>query len=291
MVGPEDDKEENNTEPMTSVEGLDIEAESESIREEEEERDPLQHLNTPLSCGEKVRDFILLRVLSHPFFWYLNIFVLIGVVASGALFFFFLMGWQTLCRPRTDCSPRNEIFNVSIQVLNVFFTYMATVSMPWRCANMLHTLGWSCPYRNNAPGHDIYGLPSRDVWYHLPLRKRFWILFILLLNCLTQYANQATRIVYYNYELADSFPGNLWTNVFFVSSMICAGIGGALMAFHTGRLRKNYPGEFGPGPLSYAKQIWLQYCGKTLTEEDAYDDEEEGSEEEPEDRESQLDEL
>ena len=219
-----------------------------------------------------------------------------GVVASGAVFFFFLMGWQvslqsslkggterrktchlrrsmlyltinshththtlslqTLCRPRTDCNPRNDIYNVAIQFLNVFFTYMATVSMPWRCTNFLHTVGWSCPHRENAPGHDLFGKVTDDVWFHVPLRKRIVILVFLLLNCLTQYANQVTRIIYYNYDLQNEFPGNMWTNIFFGLSMICAAIGGSLMGYHTGKIRATDPERFGLGPVELIREMY-----------------------------------
>lgn len=211
-------------------------------------------LNPPPSCGEHLRDAIM-RILDLPFFQYLGIAVLVGVVASGAVFFFFLMGWQTLCRPRTDCNPRNDIYNVAIQFLNVFFTYMACVSMPWRCTNFLHTVGWACPPRENAPGHDLYGQVTDDVWFHVPLRQRTVILVFLLLNCLFQFANQVTRIIYYNYELQNEFPGNMWTNVFFGMSMICAAVGGGLIGWQTGKQRAADPDRFGPGPVELVRGV------------------------------------
>jgi len=217
--------------------------------------DEAHKLDPPLSAGENMRD-ALLQILDSTFFQYLGIVVLIGVVASGAVFFFFLMGWQTLCRPRTDCNPRNDIYNVAIQFLNVFFTYMATVSMPWRCTNFLHTTGWSCPYRENAPGHDLFGQVTDDVWFHVSLRKRIVILLFLLLNCVSQYANQVTRIVYYNYDLQNEFPGNMWTNIFFGLSMICAAIGGSLMGYHTGKVRATDPERFGLGPVELVRDMY-----------------------------------
>jgi hypothetical protein len=145
-----------------------------------------------------------------------------------------------------------------VQFLNGFFTYMATVSMPWRCSNMLHTLGWACPRRERSPGHDLYGQVTDDVWFSVPLRQRAWILQYLLWNCLTQYANQVTRIIYYNYELQNEYPGNLWTNLFFGLSMLCAATGGTLMAYHTGKVRARDPARFGPGPVQLARDLYKQ---------------------------------
>lgn len=117
---------------------------------------PIDLLNPPRTRREQFRDFVL-RFLDRPEIQILGIIVMIAVVADGALFFFFLMGWQRLCDDpsKTDCSPRNEIYNLSIQVLCWLFTYMATVSMPWRCANTVQVFG--CGKRKNSKGLDLYG--------------------------------------------------------------------------------------------------------------------------------------
>lgn len=219
--------------------------------------DPYEHLSPPRSCGERFRDGIL-RVLDHPIFQVMGLIVLFLVIADGALFFFFLMGWQSLCRPRTDCDPRNQIYNISVQILNGLFTYMVTVSMPWRCTNAMHIFGWGCPYRDNTPGLDLYGLVSHDVWYHVSLYHRKWIVIFLLLNCLTQYANQATRIVYWNYDVQNVSPGNIWTNVFFVSSMLFAAIGGIYLGIVTEKIRKADFERFGPGPVQMIQKYWVE---------------------------------
>jgi hypothetical protein len=118
--------------------------ESEEVGPEPEVIDPV--IDPPPSRGEHFRDWIL-STLDLPFFQALGLLVLFLVVGTGALFFFFLMGWQTVCRPRTDCEPRNWWYNWSIQALNVCFTYMATVSLPWRTTNAIHTFGWGCPHQ------------------------------------------------------------------------------------------------------------------------------------------------
>lgn len=150
-------------------------------------------LQPPRTRRERFRDGVL-RFLDRPELQVLGIIVMIGVVASGACFFFFLMGWQTLCDTpsKTDCSPRNEIYNISIQILCWLFTYGAVIAMPWRCANFVQVCG--CGIRKNDPGLDLYGRPSNEVWFHIDLCNRRGILTCLILNCLLQYANQAVSL-------------------------------------------------------------------------------------------------
>lgn len=223
--------------------------------------DPLAPLDPPESYGEYFRDFVL-QALDHPFFQGIGIVVLILVIADGAFFFFLLVGWQTLCRPRTDCEPRNWWYNWSIQVLNVLFTYMSAVSMPWRSANFLHITGCSCPARKRTPGHDLYGRPvDDDVWFFVPLQRRLGITMILLLNCIFQFANQGTRIYFYSFELQNDYPGVLWTNIFFSLSFLMAGLGGAWLAYEVSVLRKKHPTQFGAGPVELALNFWRHHFG------------------------------
>jgi len=166
-------------------------------------QDPgIKTLVPPLSRSERLRDAVM-RLLDHKFFQKLGLLVLFLVVADGALFFFFLMGWQNLCDApsKTDCEPRNAVYNASIQVLTALFTYMATFSLPWRCANAAHVFGGTLGghltmNRRNDPGYDLYGLPTNDVWYYMPLSDRRWVVSFLLLNCITQFFNQVTRILF-----------------------------------------------------------------------------------------------
>lgn len=145
---------------------------------------PIDPPRTPREIG---RDYVL-AWLDGRFFQVLDMIVFILVIADGAFFFFLLMGWQAMCTPRQDCEPRNWWYNWSVQVLTGLFTYMVTVSFPWRLANFWHTVGLG--YRKNTPGLDLYGLPTKDIWFHIPLCRRLWIIIILLLNVFTQYANQ-----------------------------------------------------------------------------------------------------
>lgn len=217
------------------------------------EYDVLQ-LNPPQSIGEKYRD-ILLTTLDRPFFQIIGIINLIIIVVDGAFFFFLLCGWQNLCfKPkRTDCNPRNDLYNITIQILNVCFTYMAIISMPWRCTNLIHLSGGACPRRPYEDGFDLYGKPTNDIWFHIPRKARVIIMVQLLFNCLFQFCNQATRIIYYTYELQGKMPGQFWTNIFFVLSMLTSLTGGIHIAVEESKLRKKDPG-FGPGPIDIIKE-------------------------------------
>jgi Protein of unknown function (DUF2985) len=214
-----------------------------------------QQLQPPPSRWERFRDAIF-RLLEGRFFSAVSIAVLVLVIADGALFFFLLMGWQRMCRPRRDCEPRNEVYNVSIQFLNILFTYTAIMAMPWRVANFWHLIGLSCPRRSNELGRNLYGLPDPDVWFHIPNRKRLGITVIFLCNCLFQFINHGTRVYFYNYELQDKYPGNIWTSAFFAASFLCAGIAATWLTVESARLRKAFPGKFGLGPRDMVQQCW-----------------------------------
>ncbi|GAX10588.1 hypothetical protein FisN_14Lh086 [Fistulifera solaris] len=232
----------------------------------QDDGDSFNKLIPPVSRGEQFRD-ALLRHLDHPFFQILGIVVIFLVIIDGAFFFFLLVGWHGMCQPRMDCEPRNWWYNASIQILNVLFTYMALVSMPWRSTHFLHITKASCPYRRNAVGHDLYGIPvTNDAWFHIPLPKRLGIILLLLLNCVTQFANQITRIVYHSFEQQNTVPGNIWTNVFFAASFVAAGMAGAWLAYEVHLLRRAHPGQFGPGPKEICYQMYDDYLARYFGE-------------------------
>jgi hypothetical protein len=212
-------------------------------------------LDPPPSRYELRRDacFELLGGRTH--FW-IGVAAMLLIIVAGAIFFFMLIGAQSLCRPRTDCEPRNWIYNFSIQLLNVLFTYLATVSLPWRLANAIHLWGWS--HRKSDPGLDLYGQPTEEIWFHIPERRRLSMVVLLIGNSLTQYANQTTRIIYHTYELQDAPPGNIWTNVFFVTSMVMAMIAGFWQLYEETALREEHPERFPPSPVQILRQYWQQ---------------------------------
>lgn len=208
-------------------------------------------LDPPPTRFERSRD-ALLRFLDTRPVQYLGIVVLVLVIADGALFFFFLMGWQTLCNnpARTNCEPRNSVYNASIQVLTGLFTVMAVLSFPWRLTQASHAFGWNRRARNSTlVGRDLYGVPSHDVWYHIPRCHRQGITSLLVMSCILQYLNQASRILFRTYQQQSTFPGTMYVNLFFAASFLTAFAGGVWMASISERIRRQNPTKFGPGPI------------------------------------------
>ena len=240
--------------------------------EQQQQQQQLEALVPPITGSENFRD-ALLRFLDSTPVQYLGLAVLFLVVVDGAFFFFLMIGAHTLCNDpsRFDCQPRNAALNAGIQILCGLFTYTSIVSMPWRAAQFLHVAGWGCPHRSNEISCNVYGIPDDpDIWCYIPLKRRMGILIVLILNCVTQYINQATRIVYPDYESSNAVPGNIWVNVFFVASFACAGIGAGWIFYEEGLLRAERPGQFGPGPIDSLKQAIANYrAGKAEPKADA----------------------
>ncbi|KAK1737416.1 hypothetical protein QTG54_011702 [Skeletonema marinoi] len=207
----------------------------------------LSELDPPPSRSEILRDKWLESLSGKIHFW-VGVTVMALIIIDGAFFFFLLVGAQNMCTPRTNCNPRNWWYNFSIQFLNVLFTYLATVSLPWRLSNTAHLFNGSGKHnrRSSDAGLDLYGRPTEKIWYHISQSRRRIIVFFLILNSLTQYANQATRIIYYSFELQNVFPGTLWTNLFFMLSMMCAAVAGVLQIHAEMGLRKVHPERFPP---------------------------------------------
>uniref|UniRef100_A0A7S4BJG5 Uncharacterized protein n=1 Tax=Chrysotila carterae TaxID=13221 RepID=A0A7S4BJG5_CHRCT len=204
-------------------------------------------LDPPATAYERARDN-LLAFLRRPFWSAIAIVHILLIVADGAFFFFLLVGWHAMCTfpAKTDCEPRNWWYNLSVQLLNVLFTWGAIITLPERVANAVHL---TQTMRSNSPGRDFYGRLTVEVWFSISEKHRRRIVAILLVNNLAQFANQASRIVYYSYELQDTFPGNLWTNLFFFLAMLAAGVAAGYKFKQERILRKKFPGRF-PDPLA-----------------------------------------
>ena len=136
----------------------------------------------PRSCYARFREKTL-RMLSMRIFNWLGILWAIGVVGSGAMMFFLMIGVNNL----SEAGARYWT-NVSIQILCALFTYTALITLPWRLFNAVHLCSTHC-----AAGCDFDGDPSDEIWWHIPPRRRVPIVAAAVLNSLFQLVNQAPR--------------------------------------------------------------------------------------------------
>lgn len=109
---------------------------------------PLSKLiDPPPSRSEILRDKWLDFLSGRVHFW-IGVTVMTLIIIDGALFFLLAIGAHNMCTPRFNCNPRNWWYNFSIQFLNVLFTYLATISLPWRLSNAAHLYNSSSSMRN-----------------------------------------------------------------------------------------------------------------------------------------------
>mmetsp|Transcript_28100 Transcript_28100/g.77282 ORF Transcript_28100/g.77282 Transcript_28100/m.77282 type:complete len:288 (-) Transcript_28100:1658-2521(-) len=273
------------TSPQLEEERVDVDVESEKKHEEDQETtspsalngndvegvegvavstvssdtDDTNALDPPLTESEKRRDWLLDFFDNNPYIVGMNYFVLFIVVASGAVWFFMITGWHTLCEPKTNCQPRNQVYNVAIHILTGCFSWMVSIVYPWRCAHLLHTIGFSKPFRSNKVGLDLNGQDTDNVFYHLSKCKKLHVLVVLHLNTLFQYANQICRANYPTNAAANTPKGNIFTSAFFGLSFIMAGLGGCLYWKYTSEVRELDKERFGLGPLDTARVTWEQH--------------------------------
>ena len=241
---------------------------------DDEEAQMLADLVPPITGSEQFRD-VLLRFLDTPFVQFIGILVLVSVVLDGAFFFFLMVGWHNMCSEpsRLNCDPRNYWLNWSLQVLNILFTYMSIQRMVWTTAQFLHIAGFSCPRRSNAIGCNLYGIPDDpDIWYYIPIRRRLWIVILIVVNCVSQFLNQATRIIYLDYSSSNTMPGQFWVNVFFVASMASNLIAVSWVIYEMGLVRTANPSKFEPGPLDSIRAAIAAFRKTKRTPDDGEDE-------------------
>jgi hypothetical protein len=133
------------------------------------------------------------------------------VTNFGAAFFFLIIEATQLEHPKDQ-----EYLNISIQGLNVMFTYAAIANQPVRLRAMIRLLRL---IGTVGVAHDA--TVSTQIWDYIPWWHRFSICSILNLNCIFQFINQGFRIQYYSWQLVThSHLAELWTNLFFVLSFV-----------------------------------------------------------------------
>ena len=68
------------------------------------------------------------------------------------------------------------------------------------------------------------------------------------------------NFIFYSFELQKVFPGNLWTNLFFVMSMVCAALGGFMQLHAELKLRKVHPDKFPPALFETLGEYLAKVC-------------------------------
>lgn len=231
-------------------------------------------VDPPPSRSELLRDDVL-RVFGGTVVRRVAICAAVLIVVDGALWFFLVIGAHRMCDTpsRFNCEPRNWWYNFSIQFLNVNISYLAVVSLPWKLAHAHHL---TASPRSSAVGRNLYGQPTEEVWFHIPPGKRKTIVFLLVINSFAQYLNQSMRIVYSTYERQSTWPGNLLTSCFFLTSFSCAMVAGLRQLHAESTVRKQQPGRFPPGPIVIAQRYVRGLRGKQNPHPHSEEEEEQG---------------
>jgi len=206
-----------------------------------------------VSCGESFVD-----VMEWNCWTYTLVVWIILVVVDGAIFFMLLVRMIVL-----DTEELQQTWlNNTIQLLCALFTYTALLNLPPRIRRLVRLYGDRC---KNIGKREIRGISaSTDIFDYISWQRRHFIIQNLVWNCLFQLVNQVTRIVYWSVELATTFPGTLWVNLFFALSMICAFIAALCQALSARTLRKNDQGpvdEVEDAVILFLKNFWKKLWG------------------------------
>jgi len=206
-----------------------------------------------VSCGEGFVD-----VFEWNCWTYTLVVWIILVVIDGAIFFMLLVRMIVL-----DTEELQQTWlNNTIQLLCALFTYTALINFPPRMRRLVRLYGDRC---ENIGNREIRGIStSTNIFDYLSWQRQHFIVQNLVWNCLFQFVNQVTRIVYWSVELATTFPGTVWVNLFFALSMICAFIAALCEALGARTLRKNDQGpveEVEDAVILFLKNFWKKLWG------------------------------
>jgi len=156
-----------------------------------------------------------------------------------------LVGWTTI----RSVPLQHKVYNLSIQLLNVEFTYMCAVLLPERCILFRGLVLYG------SVGVDAFGAPTEAIFHHLPYGQKMVLVSLGLVNSLAQLVNQYTRVVYFSWSSANTWPGVLWTNVFFFLSFAAGTAMGIAQGAWEKRVRAKDPARFrsAPAPATAAQ--------------------------------------
>merc|ERR1719419_830788 len=205
---------------------------------------------------------------SRFFYWLIVLWIFLIILSIG-IYGVLLTGVFTLHNDKYS----KTVMNFVIQIVNGLFTFAAIQNLPVRCRR-LRKLWKEKPESTDGVERKItielfnsgkreFTTQSTEAWERekdlifdrLEWRTKHVILQALLWNSLFQIINQVFRCVYYSYELADTYPGNIFVNVFFPLAIAASLIAALTQALAENRFREKH--SLGKKPNN---------CKKTLIE-------------------------
>jgi len=159
--------------------------------------------------------------------------------------------------------------NILIQIVNGLFTFAAVYNLPVRCRRL-----WKL-YKEKTrsgvqrrltiellnSGNNGFTTQSAEAWVReselifdrLEWSTKHVILQSLLWNSLFQIINQVFRCIYYSYQRANTYPGNIFVNVFFPLAILASVIAALTQAIAEKHFRERY--SLGKKPNNFKKTL------------------------------------
>jgi len=179
-----------------------------------------------ITVSSQPRLFAIVQALDTTFWVRMLILWIILVVIDGAIWFMMIVSWIDL----GDKDSNHTAMNISVHVLCGLFTYACIYNFPQR----YHGLRLLCDKEaetNRDMRHRFHWIPHRD---------RYYIMLLLVLNCVFQFINQFFRCYYWEYTTSNRFPGTLFVNLFFVLSFAAAAWAGAWQLMEERKVYKTH---------------------------------------------------
>ena len=200
--------------------------------------------------------------LTHSCWWSVGIIWILAVIISGGAYILTLAGvcgtWST-----STCERFEEW---QIQFLTILFTAINLYVLPTRLARLEDVCGWGCvracltdePCVKRSLMAESYDPASFD---SLSWSTRCSITLLLIISTLAQYVNQIFHVLYWTYDAAMHYPGDLWDNLFFLISLATMLAGIVVEGCADRSLRADHPpGNFKPTAAHVVAGWFMEVC-------------------------------
>jgi len=157
--------------------------------------------------------------------------------------------------------------NINVQITNGLFTFAAVLNLPLRLRrlkNLWKQGKWENPgvfrkitlalFPSAQPDFDTQTTEAWDRESELIFERLKWgtrhiIIQALIWNSIFQIINQVFRCIYYSAELSETYPGNVWVNVFFPLAILSSLVAALTQAMAENRFRNKHHLEKKPSDL------------------------------------------